>query len=82
MAGDTDVKKSFEVEKIISTRVIHRGRDRKPVRQFLLRWKGYAPKDDIWTDEDDCENSKDMIDEFLQTLPAPAPKRRGRSPKK
>lgn len=41
--GDTDLVKSFEVERLISKRQTKR---RGP--EYLLRWKGYGPEHDAW----------------------------------
>ena len=41
--GDTDLVKSFEVERLISKRQTKR---RGP--EYLVRWKGYGPEHDAW----------------------------------
>ena len=42
----------YEIERIIAHRTNHmRG------KEFLVRWKGYAPTSDKWKSEEDLENA-------------------------
>jgi hypothetical protein len=62
------------VEKILDHRVDARGR-----RRFLIQWRGYAPEDNTWEEEDNL-NCPEVLKEYLQmvkqTQKAIAPKGR------
>lgn len=56
---DDEDEKEYEVERIIE--VHHR---RNGQREFLVRWKGFKPKDDTWEPEEHL-NCQDLIDKFM-----------------
>ena len=44
--GDTEFLKSFKINKIIDKRVIYKGRIRKKIIEYLVRWIEYGLKED------------------------------------
>lgn len=59
--------------------VVKRILDKKEERGkplYLVRWRGYGPKDDTWEPEEHLEEVRDLIEEFevgLQPPPTPIP---------
>jgi hypothetical protein len=58
----------YEVERIL----LHRdppssgGRKKgKPMREFLVQWKGYGPEHNTWEPEDHLDTVQDMVQEYL-----------------
>lgn len=49
----------YEVERLMK----HRGR--KGNREFLVRWKGFGPKDDTWTRENELSCPK-ILNQYIQ----------------
>ena len=43
---DTEFLKSFKISKIIDKRVIYKGRIRKRIIEYFVRWTGYGSKKD------------------------------------
>jgi hypothetical protein len=64
----------YEVEQIIDERDF--GRNKK--KQYLVRWKGYAPAHDQWVDKKDLD-APELIAQYLQNRP---PRRSIRTPRK
>ena len=64
--GDTDQYKSWELERLLSKRIIPIGRARTMVTQYLARWKGYGPEHDEWLSEHKLSNAKELIDDYEQ----------------
>ena len=48
--GDIEFLKLFKISKIIDKRVIYKGRIRKRIIEYLVRWIGYGPEKDRWYD--------------------------------
>jgi len=46
------------VEKILNKRTV------KGKEKFLVRWKGYIAEEDIWENEENLENTKELVEEF------------------
>jgi hypothetical protein len=53
----------YEVERIVDHRP-KKGR----VREYLVRWKGYGPKDDHWKAVKELRHSKELIDEYRASI--------------
>ena len=64
--GDTDQYKSWELERLLSKRIIPIGRARTMVTQYLARWKGYGPEHDEWLSEHKLSNARELIDDYEQ----------------
>lgn len=64
--GDTDLVKSFEVERLIGKR---QTKGRSP--EYLVRWKGYGPEHDAWRSipelGDAAQHLKDYEEEIKTT---------------
>ena len=58
-----DGHEEYEVEKILDSRHY-----RKQL-QYLVRWKGYGPKDDSWQPVKNLSGAKELITEFHQAHP-------------
>ena len=58
-----DGHEEYEVEKILDSRHY-----RKQL-QYLVRWKGYGPKDDSWEPVKNLSGAKELITEFHQAHP-------------
>ena len=66
--GDTDAVKSFEVEKITA----HRPTARRGM-EFLVRWKGYGPEEDVWRNVPELGNALDVLDDYKKLNPQDFP---------
>ena len=69
----------FEVEKILDKRT-----QRNRV-QYLVRWKGFDPKDDQWLNKSELQNAKALVKDYDQRQPTSTSSRkrkRGRPRKK
>lgn len=68
--------------------VVNRILDKKEERgkpMYLVRWRGYGPKDDTWEPEEHLEEVRDLIEEFehgLQPPPTPISTPKPKSAKK
>ena len=51
-------EEEYEVERIMNHRI------KKGKIQFQLRWKGYTPLNDTWTDLTEMQNCQQLIDEY------------------
>ena len=51
-------EKEWKVERILNKRKIQ-GKDK-----FLVRWKGFTAKGDIWKSRENLENIGDLLKEF------------------
>ena len=58
---NNDLVKSFEIEKIL----INRRTVRRDI-EYLVRWKEYDPKHDVWRNLSKLDNAKKLVDEFNQ----------------
>lgn len=61
--GDTERVKSYELEKIVTTRQIAR-RD----IEYLIRWKGFGPEHDFWRNKSEMGNVLKLIRQLLHRL--------------
>ena len=62
--GDTEEYKSWELDRLLSKRIIPIGRARTMVTQYLARWKGYGPEHDEWLSEQKLSNARELIDDY------------------
>ncbi len=60
-----DGENEWEIERILRKRVYRRGRDF--TTEYLVRWLGYGPEYDTWTNIRDMGNAKELVDDFEQT---------------
>ena len=70
---DTNDVQSFEIERIIISRKIRRRNI-----EYLVRWKNYDAKHDVWRNEFELKNVKNLLEDFKQSS---ATCRRNRSSK-
>jgi hypothetical protein len=68
--GDTDEWKSFEIEKLLDRRIRLYGAARKPVVEYLVKWKNCGPEDNEWYGADLLDNAKELVDAY-DTLHGP-----------
>lgn len=61
--GDTDLVKSFEVEKVIT----HRTTKRRGT-EYLFRWKGYEPEHDEWRNIPELGDAMNLVRDYEKTL--------------
>ena len=52
----------FEVENILDSKRIKRGRNNK--LYYLVHWKGYSPEEDSWEPVEGLTNAQELIDKF------------------
>ena len=57
--GDTDITKSYEVEKIVS----HRNTRRRGI-EYLVRWKGQGPEHDEWRNLAELGNALEALQDY------------------
>ena len=56
-------EEEYEVEKIQDSR-IYRGK-----LQYLVKWKGYGPRDMTWEPRENVSNAKELVEEFHRKYP-------------
>jgi hypothetical protein len=66
--GDTEEWQSYEIEKIIKDRTRRFGRKAKPIKEYLIRWKGYGAEYDEWYGEDMLDNAKELVAEYKHSI--------------
>ena len=59
----TDDEETFEVAFILDDRVVD------GERQFKVRWAGYGEEEDSWEPEENLENAKELVKEYLNRNP-------------
>ncbi len=59
---NTQTKRSYEVKRILKERM--RKYEKITVKQYLIKWKDWESKHNIWKSEKDCENVKHLIAKF------------------
>lgn len=67
--GDTELVKSWEVERIIT----HRATKRRGT-EYLIRWKGYGAEHDVWRNMAELGNAMDLLRDYedrIGTAPSP-----------
>lgn len=60
MEGADDPAPQYEIERLLDKR-ISRGKV-----QYLVKWQGYGPADNVWYNMDDLANARDLVDEYEQ----------------
>ena len=61
--GDTELVKSFELERIINKRMTAR----RGI-EYLVRWKGYGPEHDAWRNIPELGHAKDLIQQYEDSI--------------
>lgn len=64
--GDTDNLKSFEINCLVSKRIIKRGKGL--IIEYLIYWTGYGPEQDKWYNVKDLDNAAELIHEYKEGL--------------
>ena len=64
--GDTPNNKSYEVQALLNKRIYPRGLGH--VTEYLVRWKGYGPEHDRWTNIKDLGGSEELIQQYEQEI--------------
>lgn len=64
--SDLFASEEYEVEDIVAWRYNRSKRRRK---EFLVRWRGYGPKDDTWQTEADLRNAHIILRDFKRQHP-------------
>jgi hypothetical protein len=59
---NTSTERSYEVERILKKRM--RKYEKITVKQYLMKWKDWESKHNIWKSEKNCENVKHLIAKF------------------
>lgn len=54
----------YELDAILNKRVTKKGRHRKPVTQYLVRWKGWGSQWNEWYNDDDLPHARELIQEY------------------
>lgn len=60
--GDTDLAKSYEIERIVTKRATKRRGT-----EYLVRWRGYGPEEDSWRNEAELGDASEVLKEFLES---------------
>lgn len=53
--GDTDLAKSYEIERIITKRLTKRRGT-----EYLVRWRGFEPEEDSWRNRTELGNASEV----------------------
>ena len=61
-------EEEYEIEKVLNSR-----KTRNHI-EYLIRWKGYGPEEDMWVPEDDMGNAEEALADFYKNNPL-APKK-------
>lgn len=64
--GDTDILKSFEIEKLLNKRQVKKEKDQ--AIEYLVRYKGYGPKQNRWYNIKMFENTINLIKDYEASL--------------
>lgn len=78
--GAAEEPRSVEIEGVEEYEVesVQAHREQKKGREYLVRWKGYAPADDTWEAAGNLEHAQEAVQEYLQKSKKPMSKRRKR----
>jgi hypothetical protein len=68
-----DGELEFEVEAILAHKDVRRGRSRKQVRQFLIKWAGYGIESNSWEPADCLTNCPEKLEEYYSSHPDARP---------
>ncbi|KAL7271897.1 hypothetical protein RUND412_005321 [Rhizina undulata] len=60
--GDEDEEPEYEVEKIVSSKLVGRAPDKK--RMYKVRWLGFDVSQDTWENEEALANAREAVDEY------------------
>ena len=64
-----ELEKGLEDEDYRIEKILKHADDRKGVRQYKVRFVGYGPKDDLWYDERDLqETAPEMVEAYEEAL--------------
>ena len=72
---EVEGEEEFEVEAIVAHRETTKG------RQYLVRWKGYAPVDDTWEGQANLQNAQEKLKAYHQRNPGALQERKRRKRK-
>ncbi|KIY52966.1 hypothetical protein FISHEDRAFT_69425 [Fistulina hepatica ATCC 64428] len=59
---EEEAVEEYEIEAIVDVKTDVFG---KGTKGYFVKWKGYSAKDNSWVSEEDAQNAKELIDEFL-----------------
>jgi len=65
---DEDGEQQWEVEAILKTRNVQRGRARHPSVEYLVRWRGYPEWEATWEPRAHLAKAQQAVAEFEQSL--------------
>jgi hypothetical protein len=68
-----DGELEFEVEAILAHKDVRRGRSRKQVRQFLIKWAGYGVESNSWEPAACLTNCPDRLEQYYTLHPDARP---------
>lgn len=71
-----DGSEEFEVETILSHRDRKLPRSKRTVREYLIKWQGYAHEHNTWEPAQNLTNSADLLSEYLARVKTGAGTRR------
>ena len=57
----------YEVEAILSRRVVPSHKSGKNIIQYLIKWKGYSPSQNSWEPEENLDGCQQLLQEYLNT---------------
>ena len=61
-----DNENRFEVEEIVSRRVVPNQRAGKTETQYLVKWRGYDSSEDSWVPEANLDSCRALLQDFLE----------------
>ena len=64
--GNTDVVKSFEIDRLLNKRTVKKDRDHAV--KYLVRWTGYGPEWDRWYNIKDLNNAAKLVHSYKEGI--------------
>lgn len=64
--GDTDVVKSFEIDRLLNKQTVKK--DRGHAVEYLVRWTGYGPEWDRWYNIKDLDNATKLVRNYEEGI--------------